>query len=96
MEKIKWESGVGRLRYYSFAEYMKEGVQIFKDARPIDLKKSWRITKRILKTRARPRIVFLREHNGWIVFRRPRIHGEEYITRTLDAMKCSYEAATFL
>jgi len=96
MEKMKWEGGTGRLKYYSFAEYMKNGVQVFKDARPIDLKKSWRITKRILKTRARPRMAFLREINGWIVFRHPRIHGEEYITKTLDALKFSYEEATFL
>jgi len=97
MEKsIKWESGTGRLRYYSFSEYMKIGVQVFPDARLIDLKKSWRITKRVLKTRARPRVLFLKEQNGWIAFRHPRIHGDEYLTRTLDAMKCSYEEGTFL
>lgn len=96
MEKIKWESGAGRFRYYSFSEYMRVGVQLFPDAQLVDLKKSWRITKRILRTRARPRVAFLKEVNGWIAYRNPRIHGEEYITKTLDAMKCSFAEGTFL
>lgn len=96
MEKIKWENSAGRLRYYSFSEYIKIGVQVFPDARLIDLKKSWRIAKRVIKTRARPRVAHFKEQNGWIVYRHPRIHGEEYITKTLDAMRFLYEEGTFL
>jgi hypothetical protein len=90
MEKMKWESHSGRLRFHHFDEYLKTGVQIFPDSYLVDLMKSWRITKRILKTRAKPRMVYIKEQNGWIVYRNPKIHGDEYIIRTLNAMKCMY------
>jgi hypothetical protein len=96
MEKVKWEGRAGRLRFHHFNEYLNSGVQIFPDSRLVDLKKSWRIIKRIIKTRAKPRVAFLKEHNGWIAFRAPRIHGEEYITKTLNAMKCTLEEGIFL
>lgn len=96
MEKVKWEDIAGRIRYYHFTEYLKSGVQIIPESNLSDLKKSWRITKRIVKTRAKPRVMRLPQGGGWIVFRFPRIHGEEYITKTLDVMKCMLGEATFL
>jgi hypothetical protein len=96
MEKMKWESGAKRIRFHHFDEYISTGVQLFPDAYLVDLMKSWRIIKRITKTRAKPRMVYVQEHDGWIVYRNPRIHGEEYITKLLSAMKCTSEEGAFL
>jgi hypothetical protein len=96
MEKVKWESESGRFLFYSFETYLKTGVQLFHQSNISDLKKSWRIIKRITKTRARPRVAYISNSNTWIAFRAPRIHGEEYIMNTLSAMKCTLEDGTFL
>lgn len=90
----KWTRDTGRLRFYSFGEFMQTGIQRFPKARKIDLKKSWKLTQRILRTRAQPRIAPKRGRKEWIVFRRPRIAGEEYLTTTLNAMKSMLEGAT--
>ncbi len=75
---------------------MSTGFQLFPDAHLVDLMKSWRIIKRITKTRAKPRLLYNQMYNGWIAYRNPRIHGEEYITKLLNAMNCTCEEVTFL
>lgn len=96
MEKVTWESNSGRLLFHSFETYLKTGIQTFPPSNISDIKKSWRIIKRITKTRARPRVAYISHSDTWIAFRAPRIHGEEYIMNTLNAMKCTLEEGTFL
>lgn len=90
----KWTREVGRLRMHHFNEFRKSGIQVFPKARKSDLKKSWKLYKRILKTRSAPKVVAIKNRKGWIVFRLPRIGSEESLTKILDAMKSMLEGAT--
>jgi|688.fasta_scaffold24492_9 hypothetical protein len=97
-EHGRWEGRAGRLTFYQFDLFLQNGWQFYAGATLNDLRRSWRITKRILKTRARPRVqaTILNGKRGLIVYRLPRIHGEESLTETLNAMKCTSESGTYL
>ena len=88
----------GRFRFYQFSEYLSEGIQFYPNASVKELSRSWRITQKILKTRARPKAQ-MGIHNGKegiFVFRLPRIYGEESLIKTLNATKFTSEKATYL
>jgi hypothetical protein len=89
---------VGRLKFYGFATYLKEGIQFYPYATIYQLQTSWKITKRLLNTRAKPR---LREGelngvSGIYIFRKPRIVGEESLMKRLAALKFTSERAMSL
>jgi hypothetical protein len=88
----------GRFRFYHFDDYLEDGIQFYPYATVNELSRSWRITSKLLKTRARPKARFgLHEgKEGIFVYRQPRIHGEEYLIKLLDATKFMSEKVTYL
>lgn len=88
----------GRFRFYQFDRYLSDGIQFYPYATVKELSRSWRITSKLLKTRARPKARFgLHEGvEGIFVYRQPRIHGEEFLTKQLDATRFTSEVVTYL
>ena len=92
------EHRVGRFRFYQFDDFFSHGIQFYPYAHLHELKRSWRITKKLLKTRSRPRA---REgqsgsQSGIYIYRQPRIVGEESLMKRLNATKFMSEKVMFL
>jgi hypothetical protein len=89
---------VGRLRFHQFNEFLNEGMQFYPYATLFELKRSWKITKRLLSTRAAPRVQpgSLNGIEGIFVYRRARIVGEESLMKRLNATKFTSEKVMFL
>ena len=94
----KWEIRPGNIVFYSFHEFLFHGAQVFPEVDLKHLRESWNITKRILKSRSNPRVKEIRQNgkSGHLVYRLPRIHGEESLMKTLNAMNFTSEEAEFL
>ena len=92
------EHRVGRFRFYQFDEYFSNGIQFYPYAHLHELKRSWRITKKLLKTRSRPRARtgLSGTQKGIFIYRLPRIVGEESLMKRLDATKFTSEKVMFL
>jgi len=45
----------GRIRFYQFREFLELGIQWYEYATIKELSKSWQITRKLLKTRSRPK-----------------------------------------
>jgi hypothetical protein len=88
----------GRFRFYGFSLYLSEGIQFYPHATINELKHSWKITKRLLKTRAAPMARRGTEQgvSGIFVYRNARILGEESLTRRLAATKFTSKEVIFL
>jgi len=88
----------GRFRFYQFDKYFQDGIQFFPYATVKELSRSWRITSKLLKTRARPkaRCGLHEGMEGMFVYRLPRIRGEEYLTTLLNATRFTSEEVTYL
>lgn len=88
----------GRMRFYQFKEFFEVGMQFYPYASVSELSKSWRITRKLLKTRSRPKALMgmMDGKEGIYVFRTPRIYGEEYLTKILNATKFTFGEPTFL
>ena len=88
----------GRMRFYQFSEFLENGIQFYPYATIPELSKSWRITRKLLKTRSRPKALMGMKNGqeGIYVFRTPRIYGEEYLTKILNATKFTFGEPTFL
>lgn len=88
----------GRMRFYQFREFLELGIQFYPYATIPELSRSWRVTRKLLKTRSRPKALMgMRDgKEGIYVFRTPRIYGEEYLMKTLDATKFTFGTPTFL
>jgi hypothetical protein len=94
----KWEIRPGNIVFYKFHEFLFHGAQVFFEVDIKHLRESWKITKRILKSRSNPRVKEIHQNGrgGHLVCRRPRIHGEESLMKTLIAMNFTSEEAEFL
>jgi hypothetical protein len=92
------EHRVGRFRFYQFDEFFSQGIQFYPFAHLHELKRSWRITKKLLKTRSKPkaRMGMEGERQGIFIYRLPRIVGEEFLTKRLNATKFTSEKVTYL
>lgn len=92
------EHRVGRFRFYQFDEFFSQGIQFYPYAHLHELKRSWRITKKLLKTRSKPRAREGVEENqmGIYIYRLPRIVGEESLMRRLNATKFMSEKVMYL
>jgi len=88
----------GRMRFYQFDSFFRFGIQFYPYASIQELSKSWRITRKLLKTRSRPKALrgMQNEKEGVFVFRTPRIYGEEFLTKILGATKFTSESPTYL
>ena len=88
----------GRIRFYQFREFLELGIQWYEYATIKELSKSWQITRKLLKTRSRPKaqMGIKNGKEGIYVFRQPRIYGEESLTATLNATRFTSEAQTYL
>ena len=88
----------GRIRFYQFSEFLQFGIQFYPYASIQELSRSWRITKKLLKTRSRPKALpgVQEGREGVFVFRTPRIYGEEFLTKILGATKFTSEGPTYL
>jgi hypothetical protein len=92
------EHRVGRFRFYQFDEYFSKGIQFYPYAHLHELKRSWKITKKLLKTRSKPRVREGMEEgmNGIFIYRLPRIVGEEYLMKRLNATRFMSEKVMYL
>jgi len=88
----------GRFRFFHFDEFLEKGIQFFPYGTIPEISRAWNITKKLLKTRSRPKAQSgnCNGVEGIYVFRLPRIYGEEYLTKTLDAMRFTSEKPTYL
>jgi hypothetical protein len=88
----------GRFRFFGFSQYLSEGIQFYPYATINELKHSWKITKRLLKTRAAPmaRRGTERGVSGVYVYRNARILGEESLMRRLAVTKFTSKEVTSL
>lgn len=88
----------GRMRFYQFDAFFQFGIQFYPYASISELSKSWRITKKLLKTRSRPKATYGMQEGkeGVFVFRTPRIYGEEFLTKILNATRFTSGEQTFL
>lgn len=88
----------GRMRFYQFDKFFETGIQFYPYATIAELSRSWRITKKLLKTRSRPkaRMGMMNGVEGTYVYRQPRIYGEECLTKILGATKFTSDTQTFL
>lgn len=86
------------MRFYQFFEFFEAGIQFYQYATIPELSKSWRLTKKLLKTRSRPkaRMGMKNGAEGVYVYRQPRIYGEECLTKTLNATRFTSDIQTFL
>lgn len=86
------------MRFYQFSEFLELGIQWYEYATIPELSRSWQITKKILKTRSRPKALhgIKNGKEGIFVFRQPRIYGEEFLTETLNATKFTSGTPTYL
>lgn len=86
------------MRFYQFSEFLENGIQFYPYATIPELSRSWRITRKLLKTRSRPkaRIGMKGNTEGVFVYRQPRICGEECLMKTLDATRFTSDIQTFL
>ena len=87
------------MRFYQFSEFLEKGIQFYPYASVSELSKSWRITRKLLKTRSRPKAQAGMNENGKegiYVFRQPRIYGEECLTKTLNATRFTSGEQTYL
>jgi hypothetical protein len=83
------QNRVGRFKFYQFDEFLNNGIQFFPYATINELKRSWRITKKLLKTRSKPkaRPGMLGSREGIFIYRNARIVGEESLMRQLNATR---------
>lgn len=88
----------GRMRFYQFSEFFEMGIQFYPYATINELSRSWRVTKKLLKTRSKPKARMGTRNGveGVYVYRQPRIYGEESLIKTLDATKFTSDTQTFL
>ena len=83
------QNRVGRFKFYQFDDYLNNGIQFFPYATLNELKRSWRITKKLLKTRSEPkaRLGMLGSKEGIFIYRNARIVGEESLMKQLSATR---------
>lgn len=86
------------MRFYQFDAFLQFGIQFFPYASIHELSRSWRITRKLLKTRSRPKATQGMQNGmeGIFVYRMPRIYGEEFLTKILGATKFTSGEQTFL
>ncbi len=95
----KWDKQQGRLWFVDFSEFLNSGIQVVPlGCKKSDLQLSWKITKRILGVRSKPRVLMMDQNgnHGYLIYRNPRIYGEEYLTKALAVMKSTSEEGEYL